>query len=105
MFEILILNLRPGTRDRFHQIYISESLPIQWKWNINVVAHGPSMHDENSYWVIRKFTSIEDRQKSEDTFYESDDWHKGPRAIILALIENSAYMVVTEDEVKKWILS
>ena len=103
MFEILILNLLPGTRDRFHQIYISESLPIQRKWNINVVAHGPSMHDENSYWVIRKFKSLEDRQKSEDTFYESDDWRKGPRATLLGLIGSSAYIVVTKDGVKKWI--
>jgi hypothetical protein len=103
MFEILILNLRPGTRDRFHQIYINESLPILKKWNIIVVAHGPSMHDENSYWVIRSFKSLEDRQKSEDAFYESDDWHKGPGAIILALIETSASMVITEDEIKQLV--
>lgn len=103
MFEILILNLRKGTRDRFHQIYVSESLPIQKKWNIEVIAYGPSIHDENSYWVVRKFNSLEDRKKTEDAFYETDDWRNGPRDIILALIESAAFMVITEDEVKKWI--
>ena len=55
MIEILILNLRPGTRDEFHQLYVKESLPLQKKWNINVVANGPSLHDDNSYYVIRSF--------------------------------------------------
>ena len=31
MIEILILNLRPGTRDEFHQLYVKESLPLQKK--------------------------------------------------------------------------
>ena len=45
MIEILILNLRPGTRDEFHQLYVKESLPLQKKWDINVVANGPSLHE------------------------------------------------------------
>lgn len=103
MKEILILNLRPGTRDRFHEIYIAESLPIQKKWNIEVVAHGPSEHDDNSYWVVRSFKSLDDRKQSEDTFYASDDWRKGPRAALLALIESSAAVVVSDETINGWL--
>ncbi len=79
MIEILTLNLKPGTRDKFHQLYQTESLPLQKKWNIELIAFGPSLHDENSYYVFRSFKSLEDRQKSLDDFYSSDDWQKGPR--------------------------
>jgi hypothetical protein len=30
-----------------------QALPLLKKWKFNVVAHGPSQHDENSYFVIR----------------------------------------------------
>jgi hypothetical protein len=103
MIEILILNLKPGTRDRFRDIYITESLPILKKWNIEVVAHGPSLDDDNSYWVIRSFKSLVHRQKSEDAFYASDDWKRGPRERILDMIERSAYVVVSQEAVTQWV--
>ena len=102
VIEILILDLKPGTRDTFHQLYITESLPLLKKWEIEVVAHGPSQHDENSYYVIRSFKSLEDRQKDEDAFYSSDDWQQGPRTAILALIENMATIVIPTEIFKDW---
>jgi len=102
MIEILILNLKPGIRDKFHHLYTTLSLPLLKKWKIEVVAHGPSQHDENTYYVIRAFKSLEDRQKTEDAFYSSDDWQKGPRTTILGLIENYATIVISADEFKGW---
>jgi hypothetical protein len=52
-----------------------------------VVKHGPSLHHENSYYVIRRFDSLAQREEMEDTYYASDDWRKGPRERILALDE------------------
>ena len=102
MIEIFTLNLKPGTRDKFHQLFENESLPLQKKWQINVVAHGPSLHDENSYYVIRAFKTLEDRQKTEDAFYGSDDWQKGPRTAIFDLIENYATIVISAETFKGW---
>jgi NIPSNAP len=103
MIEILILNLKPGTRDEFHRVYVERSLPILKKWNINVVAHGPSLHDQYSYYVIRSFKNLEDRQKSEDDFYGSEDWRKGPRETILSLIESMSTVVVSPGMLNEWV--
>ena len=102
MIEILILNLRTGTREKFHEIYLQESLPLQKKWKINVVAHGPSLHDDNSYWVVRSFADLEDREKSVEGFYGSDDWQKGPRTTILSMIENLSTIVISPETLKEW---
>ncbi len=102
MIEILILNLKPGTRDKFQQVYITESLPLLKKWKIEVVTHGPSLHYENTYYVIRSFKSLEDRQTSEDAFYGSKDWKNGPGTAILALIESSATIVISAETLKSW---
>jgi hypothetical protein len=78
VIEILTLSPKLGTLDKFHQLYVTESLPLLKQWKIQVVAHGPSQHDEDSYYVIRSFESLDDRQKAEDAFYSSDDWRKSP---------------------------
>ena len=76
--RIPLINLKTGTREQFHRLYIQELLPLLKRWNIDVVAHGPSLHDENTYYVIRRFDSLAQREQTEDAFYGSDDWMKGP---------------------------
>ena len=49
LVEIRSLNLKPGTREEFHRLYIDKALPLLKCWNFDVVTHGPSLHDENMY--------------------------------------------------------
>jgi hypothetical protein len=97
--EIRTLTLKPGTRDWFHRLYIEEALPRLQRWNFDVVAHGPSLHDENTYYVIRHYDSLTVRDEMEDSYYASDDWRKGPREAMLALIENYVDAVFEVDDV------
>jgi len=86
--EIRSYNLKPGTRDEFHRLFIEEAFPLLKRWNMDVVAYGSSLHDRDSYYLIRHFDSLAHREQSEDAFYGSDEWRQGPREAILALIEN-----------------
>jgi|SRR5687768_4846094 len=99
LIEIRSLNLKPGTREDFHRLYIQQALPLLRRWNFDVVAHGPSLHDENTYYVIRRFDSLAQRDAMEDAYYASDDWRQGPREEMLALIESYADVVLEMDEV------
>jgi hypothetical protein len=96
--EIRSYNLKPGTRDRFHGLFLREALPMLHRWKVDVVAYGPSLHDDNSWYLMRSFASLEDRQKSEDAFYGSDEWKKGPREAILADIESYTTVVLRFDD-------
>jgi len=51
--EIRSLNLKPGTREELYCLFVKEALPLLKPWNFDVVEHGPSLHDENAYYVIR----------------------------------------------------
>ena len=99
LIEIRTLILKPGTREEFHRLYIKEALPRLKRWNFDVVAHGPSLHDENTYYVIRRFDSLAKREQMEDAYYASDDWRKGPRETMLTLIESYTDIVLELDEV------
>ena len=101
VIEILTLDIKPGRRDEFHNVYVTQSVPLLKKWNFDLVAYGPSLHDANSYYVIRRFKSLEDREKSEDAFYSSKDWKSGPRNAIIELVDHFAYAVVSAETLKK----
>jgi len=56
--EIRLLNIKSGRREEFHRLYIEKALPPLKRWKFDVVAYGPSLHDENTYYVIRRFESL-----------------------------------------------
>src|SRR3954467_8817192 len=96
--EIRALSLKPGSRAAFHRLFSERSLPLLRKWDFDVVSFGPSPHDETSYYVIRSFTDLADRQKREDDFYGSGDWKQGPREAMLALVESYTDVVLELEE-------
>jgi hypothetical protein len=107
--EIRSYKLKPGTRGEFHRLFIEEAFPMLKRWNVDVVAYGPSPHDKDSYYLIRRYDSLAQREESENAFYGSDEWRQGPREAILAFIENYTEIVLEMDEVtiqglRKWIV-
>jgi ketosteroid isomerase-like protein len=98
VLEIRCYNLKPGTRAAFRDVAEREALPLLARFGIDVVAHGPSVHDENSYYLMRTFPSLEDRQRAEDRFYGSEEWKTGPRDAVLAAIESYTTVVVPTDD-------
>jgi len=97
--EVRSYNLKSGRRDEFHRLVVEQSMPMLKRWNVDVVAFGPSLHDENSYYLIRRYDSLAHRAESEDAFYGSDEWRQGPREAIIALIESHTEIVLELDEV------
>ena len=97
VIEIRSYNLKPGTRATFHDLFIKESLPILDRWQVDVVAYGPSLHDRDSYYLMRAYASLEDRQQSQDAFYGSPEWRRGPRESIVSLIESYTSIVIEMD--------
>jgi hypothetical protein len=95
--EIRSYNLKPGTSERFRRLFLDEAFPMLQRANIDVVAYGPSLHDPDSWFLIRSFKSVEDRQASEDAFYGSKEWIDGPREAVLDCIESYTTVVIEAD--------
>jgi len=102
MIEIFTLTLKPGTGAPFQQLYIQDALPLLIKWNFNVLAYGLSLHDENSFYVIRAFKSLKERQKSEDSYYNSRDLQEGPRTALPAIVQHYSTLVISPESLNAW---
>ena len=92
--EIRSYNLKPGTRAEFYRVASAESIPMLKRWGVDVVAFGPSPHDGDTYYLIRAYQSLADRQASQDTFYGSAEWRDGPRAAMVAPIVSYTSIVI-----------
>ena len=82
--EIRSYNLKPGTRQEFHRLFLEEAFPMLQRWKVDVVAYGPSLHEQDSYFLFRRYDSLSQREESENAFYESDEWRQGPREAVIA---------------------
>lgn len=96
--EIRSYNLKPGTREEFHRLFLEEAFPMLQRWNVDVVASGPSLHDQHSYFLMRRYDSLAQREESENDFYGSEECRQGPRESIIALIDSYTEIVLELDE-------
>lgn len=94
VIEIRSYRLLPGSRDRFHQLVSQQSLPLMLDGGIDVVDFGPSLHDADSYFLIRAFRDLADLDAAQAAFYASAAWRQGPREAIVRLIASDSNVVM-----------
>jgi hypothetical protein len=85
--EIRTYTLKPGSGAGFHRAFVEDALPMLERWGVDVVAFGPSLDDDDAYYLMRAYRSGDERQQSQDAFYGSDEWRNGPREAIVSRIE------------------
>ena len=96
--EIRSYELEHGTAAEFDRLVREASVPMLRRQGVDVVAFGPSLHDEDAYYLMRAYASLEDLERSEADFYGSDEWRLGPREAILACIDSYASIVIEMDD-------
>jgi hypothetical protein len=94
ILEIRTYRLKAGTGARFHRAVVEKSMPMLERWGVEVVAYGRSLDDEDLYFLVRAYASLDDLRESQDAFYGSDEWRQGPREEIISMIESDISVVV-----------
>lgn len=86
LLEIRSYELKPGTRDEYDRLFREEAAPLLRRFEVDVVAMGPSIGDPNGTFLMRAFDDLEDRARREEAFYSSPEWRDGPREAVLDCI-------------------
>jgi len=68
---------------------------------MDVVSYGCSLHDDDSYHLIRSYENEGHRLASQEVFYSSSEWRQGPRAEIVSriLVSTMTVMTLTQEAV------
>jgi hypothetical protein len=87
LLEVRLFKLRPGTRTEFDRISREGTIPLMRQLGINVIAHGPSLNNENGYFLLRAFPSESERVEQSQALYTTAEWEKydGP---VMGMIED-----------------
>jgi hypothetical protein len=99
VLEIRTYKLKAGSGPAFHRTVVEESMPMLERWGVDVIGFGPSLDDDDLYYLIRAYPTLAELQQSQAAFYGSDEWRQGPRDAIVSLIESDISVVVRADSV------
>jgi hypothetical protein len=96
LLELRVYTLKSGTRAAFQRRLEEEIQPMLGRFGIEVVRAGPSLHDELSFCLLRRFPSIAEREAQLERFYGSEEWLDRHDAEVMAMIETYSTCVVEE---------
>jgi len=94
LLEIRLFKLHPGTRDEFDRISREGTIPMMRRHGITVVAHGPSLNDDDGYFLLRAFPSEEQRIVQSQAIYATDEWAANYEEPIMGMIADYHTSVV-----------
>ncbi len=94
VLDVRTYKLVPGGRAEFDRIFREGALPMLRRSGISVVGYGPSIVDEDGYFLMRSFASTAQREEQLGSFYGSDEWRESYEDAVMALIENYHTIVV-----------
>jgi hypothetical protein len=94
VLEVRTYRIAAGKRDEFHRIFRDGVVPMLGRHGITVVGFGPSVQDEDHYFLMRAYPSVEHRQQVLDGFYGSEEWLENYEETVMPLIESYHTVVV-----------
>ncbi|MGJ0578065.1 NIPSNAP family protein [Xenorhabdus bovienii] len=94
IIEILQYELKAATGKEFHRIMTEISVPLHEKTGIDVISYGNSLHNSDSYYLIRAFGDLDEMNNILTAFYSSDDWINGPKIEIIEKINKSMKSII-----------
>lgn len=92
--DVRTYKLVPGASEAFDRIVRDDALPMLERFGIRVVACGPSADKADHYYLIRSFSSAEERHEQLEAFYGSDEWRRTHRDAVMQLIESYHIVVI-----------
>ena len=104
LLEMRLFTLVPGKREEFDRISREETIPLMRRLGITVVAHGPSLNNDNGYFLLRAFSSESERGELSQSLYATAEWMEKYDTPIMAMIDDydTAVMPVSPDAIK-WL--
>jgi ketosteroid isomerase-like protein len=94
LLDVRIYRIHAGRRAEFDVLVRHETVPMARRYGQQVLAFGPSAHDDDSYFLIRAFGSPEERTEMLARFYDSEEWRTTYDARVMALIESYQTAVI-----------
>jgi NIPSNAP len=97
VLDLRTYKLVSGGRQAFDGILREGALSMLRRYEIDVVGYGPSLSDDDHYYLARAFPSTAVRERQLGAFYGSDEWEQRYDETVMELIETYHTVVIPLD--------
>jgi len=94
LLEVLIYKISPGKREAFHQALQHSALPRMERAGLTLVGFGPSRHDQDSYYLLRAYPSMEYHAQTLGRHYQDLGWLEQHHPELSPMVETCSVVVV-----------
>jgi NIPSNAP len=94
VLDLRTYKLVAGGRETFDRIFRQGALPLLGRHEIDVVGYGPSLADDEHYYLARAFPSAARREQQLGGFYGSEEWRQRYERDVMELIETYHTVVI-----------
>lgn len=98
ILELRVYKIHHGRRDEFAERMTNALVPLFKRHGVEVVHCGASLHDEDSYFLMRTYPSVAERQSQLDAIYGSAEWLMNHEEAVLDMIDTYDTAVLEADE-------
>ncbi|MGA9529372.1 MAG: NIPSNAP family protein [Terriglobales bacterium] len=96
--EMRTYKLKPGTRGRFLEIFLTKSMPAHAEIGMKILGPFLSVEDPDTFFFMRGFPDIESREPMKAKFYEGELWKNELENILMPMIEKYEVVLVEDTE-------
>ena len=103
IIEMRTYKLKPGTRDRFLEIFRTKSVPAHDEIGMKILGPFLSIEDPDTFFFMRGFPDLESREPMKAKFYEGELWKRELENLLMPMIEKYDVVLVDDAEGKiRW---
>jgi hypothetical protein len=104
ILEIRLFTVSPDARPEFHRISRDGTIPLMRQCGITVLAHGPSPTDDDGYFLIRAFPSVELRNELVPSVYATKEWEEKYEEPVMKMIQeyHTTLLPVSRRVIEEW---
>lgn len=96
--EMRTYKLKPGTRDRFLEIFRTKSVPAHDEIGMKILGPFLSIEDPDTFFFMRGFPDLASRNPMKEKFYEGDLWKSELENVLMPMIEKYDVVLVDDPE-------
>jgi len=97
LLAIRLFTLKPGARTEFDRISREGTIPLMRQLGITVVSHGPSLNNDNGYFLLRAFPSEQERVERSQSLYATAEWLEKYDGPVTSMIDDYETAVLSVD--------
>jgi hypothetical protein len=98
IIEMRTYKLKPGTRERFLQIFRTKSMPAHAEIGMRILGPFLSIEDPDTFFFMRGFPDLASREPMKAQFYEGELWKNELENVLMPMIEKYDVVLVEDPQ-------